>query len=101
MIPAFQPKEKLEKTNRKLDLSQYRCQEEAYFKTGLSVSTITAEQACENRGHKCLDLYAADQKTADKPSDKVPHDCTKYSNPRGVLSPGIMVRLPLPSRLCL
>lgn len=87
VIRTFQPLQKLKKTKRKQVNTTYRSRQEAYFNNALYASTVSDEQACNNKGHCHIPLFAADQKTSDKRTD----DCTKLKYSAGALAPGIMV----------
>ena len=88
VLRNFQPRHRLASTRRHYQATPIRSEDEAYYRTGLSSSAVTQEQASKGEGWRSMPLFAADAQRKDKGAD----DCTKHLYSSGALAPGLMVR---------
>ena len=86
--PSFQPRHMHAASARTPQLTPVSSREEGYYRTGVSSSAVTDEQAEQGKGHREMPLFAADGKKRKKGED----DCTKHKYSSGALAPGLMVR---------
>jgi hypothetical protein len=93
-LPQFQPRDLHAKTHRNVPARDIRSEQEGCFRTGVFSSAAGPADAARGMGRRQYPLLAVAAQLL-KHEDT---NCTKKQYSSGRLSPGLMVRCPLPSR---